>query len=59
MQAPTLQGVVLAAGLSSRMGALKPLLPVGGLPAVVRSSRAFTDIGVEPLVVLGYQAARI
>ena len=31
--------VVLAAGLSSRMGAFKPLLEVAGVPALARAIR--------------------
>jgi CTP:molybdopterin cytidylyltransferase MocA len=54
-----LSGVVLAGGKSGRMGELKPLLPLDNAPAVVRSVRAFTDIGVEPVVVLGFSAARV
>lgn len=59
MRPPTVHGVILAAGLSSRMRTLKPLLPVGGRPAVLRCAWAFLDIGVEPLVVIGHQAARV
>jgi molybdenum cofactor cytidylyltransferase len=49
-----LGGVVLAAGLSRRMGTLKPLLLLDGVPAVVRAVTSFTDIGVRPVVVLGH-----
>ena len=38
--------ILLAAGLSSRMGAFKPLLDVGGLPALTRSIRVFTGLGL-------------
>lgn len=55
----SLAAIVLAAGRSSRMGRLKQLLPVGGLPAVLCCARTFSDIGVEPLVVLGFEAARV
>jgi CTP:molybdopterin cytidylyltransferase MocA len=51
--------VVLAGGKSERMGELKPLLPLDGVPAVLRCVRAFTDIGVEPVVVLGFSASRV
>jgi hydroxymethylpyrimidine pyrophosphatase-like HAD family hydrolase len=45
--------IVLAAGLSSRMRELKPLLPLDGLPAVVRVAGAYRAVGLEPVVVLG------
>lgn len=49
--------VVLAAGRSSRMGAPKPLLPVGRVTAVERVVGALRDAGVEPIVVvLGHEA---
>jgi molybdenum cofactor cytidylyltransferase len=54
-----LSGVVLAGGKSERMGELKPLLPLDGVPAVLRCVRAFTDIGVDPVVVLGFSASRV
>ncbi len=46
-------GVVLAAGYSSRMGQFKPLLPVGGVPALERCVRALRDAGAEAAVVTG------
>jgi molybdenum cofactor cytidylyltransferase len=49
-----LVGVIPAAGFSSRMGELKPLLPLDGVPVVVRCARAFTDVGARTLVVLGF-----
>lgn len=52
-------GIILAAGRSRRMGALKPLLPVGDSPAVLRAATAFSDVGVHPVVVLGYAADTI
>lgn len=54
-----LSGVILAGGLSCRMGELKPLLPIGGTPTVLRCVETFTDIGVDPVVVLGFAAERI
>lgn len=49
-QGSVLSGVVLAGGLSSRMGEPKPLLPVGDVPAVVRCAEVLADIGLEPIV---------
>ena len=54
-----LRAVVLAAGLSARMGEAKPLLPLDGVPAVLRVAACYTAVGVEPLVVLGDRADRI
>jgi CTP:molybdopterin cytidylyltransferase MocA/xanthine/CO dehydrogenase XdhC/CoxF family maturation factor len=53
--------IVLAAGLSRRMGASnKLLLPVGGEPMIVRSVRAVAGAGFsEVVVVLGHQAAEV
>ena len=46
-------GVVLAAGESTRMGTPKALLAApDGQPFVVRISRAFTDAGVDPVVIV-------
>lgn len=53
VNAGSLGAVVLAAGVSSRMGAPKALLPVDGVPAVLRVALTYTAVGVEPLVVLG------
>lgn len=59
MIAGAVRAVVLAAGLSIRMGEAKPLLPLDGVPAVLRVAACYTAIGVEPLVVLGDRAERI
>jgi molybdenum cofactor cytidylyltransferase len=48
--------IVLAAGLSSRMRELKPLLPLDGVPAVLRVAGAYRAVGLEPVVVLGFGA---
>jgi molybdenum cofactor cytidylyltransferase len=51
--------LVLAAGLSTRMGTPKPLLSLDGAPAVVRAAQTFRDVGIEPVVVLGHEAERV
>ncbi|MBR4691595.1 MAG: histidine phosphatase family protein [Oscillospiraceae bacterium] len=48
-------GVILAAGYSSRMGELKPLLPVGGVPALLRAAEALSGAGAEVAVVTGHR----
>ena len=53
-------GVVLAAGLSSRMGRNKLLFDLGGEPVVRRSVRAALAAGLDPiLVVLGHDARAV
>jgi CTP:molybdopterin cytidylyltransferase MocA len=44
--------LILAAGLSSRMGALKPLLPVGESSALLRSVRLAADAGIDEVIVV-------
>jgi len=47
--------VILAAGRSTRMGAFKPLLPIGGRPAVVHCVDAAQEAGVRDIIVVtGY-----
>ena len=45
--------VIAAAGLSSRMGRFKPLLPFGDRTAVEIVTAAFADNGVTPIIVVG------
>ena len=47
-----LAGIVLAAGLSSRMGAFKPLLEVGGVSMVRRVVRLMRGAGADPILVV-------
>lgn len=48
---------ILAAGYSSRMGKLKPLLPLGPVTALERSVQLFLGAGIEDVrVVVGYRA---
>lgn len=55
-----LAAIVLAAGASSRMGTLKPLLPLGGVPALARSIGLLREAGIrDVLVVLGHHAEEL
>jgi molybdenum cofactor cytidylyltransferase len=45
-------GVVLAAGLSRRMGRPKLLLPLDGRPVIVHAIAALVDAGLEDLIVV-------
>ena len=48
--------MVLAAGYSSRMGSFKPLLPVGGVPALERLIAGIKEAGIKNIaVVTGYR----
>lgn len=44
--------IILAAGLSTRMGAFKPMLPVGGVPAVLRCIGLAERAGIGDVVVV-------
>jgi len=49
-------GLILAAGYSSRMGAFKPLLPIGDMTAIERVIKTLEDANVNNIVaVTGYQ----
>ena len=48
-------GVILAAGYSSRMGELKPLLPVEGKPALQRCIETLAAAGAEVAAVTGHR----
>lgn len=55
-----LAAIVLAAGASSRMGSLKPLLSLAGVTALERSVTSFRDAGIdEVIVVLGHRAQEL
>lgn len=45
--------VIAAAGFSSRMGAFKPLLPLGNRTALERVVDAFGGGGIRPIIVVG------
>lgn len=47
-----LAGLILAAGLSSRMGAFKPTLPVGGQSMIRRVADMMRRSGASPIVVV-------
>ena len=52
--------LILAAGFSSRMGALKPLLPLGHVTLIDRAIQCFRRAGIEDVtVVLGHEAEKI
>lgn len=53
-------GVILAAGLSSRMGKNKLLLELGGETVVRRAVRSALEAALDPVVVvLGHEAGRV
>ncbi|MFC2082900.1 NTP transferase domain-containing protein [Candidatus Bipolaricaulota bacterium] len=55
-----IQPLVLAAGLGTRMGASKPLLPIDGHPALNVVLRTIERAGLRlPVVVLGHDVDRI
>lgn len=47
-----LAGIILAAGLSSRMGAFKPLLEIGGWSMIRRVVELMQSVGAEPVIVV-------
>lgn len=52
--------VILAAGYSERMGVFKPMLPVGGVPAVLRCVNTARKAGVrETVIVTGHCADQL
>jgi molybdenum cofactor cytidylyltransferase len=51
-ETPTFGAVILAAGLSSRMGALKPCLPLGTTTALGRVAGSLRAAGVQDMVVV-------
>ncbi len=53
----SLGGLLVAAGLSSRMGEFKPLLTLGSAPLLAHALKKLRDAGVEKLVVVtGHRA---
>ena len=52
--------IVIAAGLSSRMGEFKPLLEIGGKPALLCLIDTIRDAGIENIIVVtGHEKERI
>lgn len=50
-----ISAVIMAAGYSSRMGKFKPLLPVGGIPALERLADSIKAAGIKNIaIVTGY-----
>jgi len=48
--------IIISAGLSSRMGEFKPLLDIGGKPAIIRLLDTIRAAGIEDVVVVtGYK----
>jgi molybdenum cofactor cytidylyltransferase len=52
-------GIVLAAGLSSRMGKFKQLLPIGDQPAVCRIAGVLKQCLEQVVVVVGHRADEV
>ncbi len=56
MPNPNIAAIVIAAGYSSRMGAFKPLLPLGDLKVIDFSINLFHSIGIKTIyVVTGFK----
>jgi alpha-ribazole phosphatase len=57
---PRIAALILAAGYSSRMGAFKPLLPLGGSTAIEVAASRFRAAGVDDItVVTGHNAEQL
>ena len=55
-----LAAIVLAAGRSSRMGELKPLLPLGDATVLERALGSFREVGIDDLrVVVGWRGDEV
>ncbi|MEG0157319.1 MAG: nucleotidyltransferase family protein, partial [Anaerovoracaceae bacterium] len=56
MESGKVVAIILAGGLSSRMKAFKPLLPIGGEPALLVAVKGFRAAGIKTIyVVTGHQ----
>lgn len=57
---PDIAALVLAAGLSSRMGAFKPLLSLDGIPVLEQVVLRFRDAGINKItVVVGHRSEEV
>ncbi len=57
---PGISALIPAAGFSSRMGKLKPLLPLGDTRVLVRCVRLFQQVGITDIVVVtGHRADEV
>ncbi|MGC5009670.1 aminotransferase class I/II-fold pyridoxal phosphate-dependent enzyme [Streptosporangium sp. DT93] len=55
-----IRAIILAAGLGTRLGRLKPLTPVAGVPILHRALAALASVGVrETIIVTGHRAEEI
>lgn len=53
-------GIITAAGLSSRMGAFKPMLAINGLPMICHTVLSMMNVGLSPIcVVTGHRGDEI
>jgi molybdenum cofactor cytidylyltransferase len=52
----SLSGLILAAGLSNRMGESKPLLDWYGETLIEFQIKLFNSLGIKPIVVLGFKS---
>jgi CTP:molybdopterin cytidylyltransferase MocA len=60
MKKTNITAIILAAGMSSRMGGVKPLMTVGGTTIIEHTVRMFRAAGIEDIqVVLGFRAPEV
>jgi len=60
MEEPALAAIILSAGLSSRLGDFKPLLPLGGALFLERVIALYRSAGIQDIrVVTGYRASDV
>ncbi|MBW2690420.1 MAG: NTP transferase domain-containing protein, partial [Deltaproteobacteria bacterium] len=52
MKTANISAIILAAGMSSRMGELKPLMPLGETRVIEHIVRLFHSAGVEDICVV-------
>lgn len=54
-----IEAILLAAGYSSRMGRLKPLLPIGGTTVIRRQAEVLAGLCDRTIVVTGYRGSEV